>query len=195
MCVGYSWACWRLQGFHGLWRRCAAMCGCRLCQAANVYLPPLLTHQVQVLYFYFKKEKHYGSFEPYGKLMLCWHAWTDGKSSVEVPWCSTQGCDFQTAFTSIFFQKIKMFSFWKKNYCWQNLKHDYALLVIVPDISSSTGFHPTVTEQSRHLSHFPGLETDSSAPLDEFSTISTKRWAKTCLVYSKLHERSCTITQ
>ena len=153
MCVGYSWACWRLQGFHGLWRRCAAMCGCRLCQAANVYLPPLLTHQVQVLYFYFKKEKHYGSFEPYGKLMLCWHAWTDGKSSVEVPWCSTQGCDFQTAFTSIFFQKIKMFSFWKKNYCWQNLKHDYALLVIVPDISSSTSFRHT-TEQSWPSSHF-----------------------------------------
>ena len=34
--------------------------------------------------------------------------WTDGKPSVEVPWCSTQGCDFQTAFTSNFFQKIEM---------------------------------------------------------------------------------------
>ena len=48
--------------------------------------------------------------------------WTDGKPSVEVPWCSTQGCDFQTAFTSIFFQKIEMFSFLGKEWLLAELK-------------------------------------------------------------------------
>jgi hypothetical protein len=49
MFAWYSQTSWWLQEFHGLWRWSAAMRWCWLCQATNGYLPPLFSHQVQVL--------------------------------------------------------------------------------------------------------------------------------------------------